>query len=182
MRCVVRGGGVIRPLVGVLRDSGGLRASLRPLLGSDAGLLVIGLTILQRLFSDPAYWMMANACMDEAVRNAVAVGGVSDALAHELDNFCWCDPVWARRIPTKAATNWPNWCGPARPAAILPGVRPACCISGKDSMKNEILHRRPERISDPPTLLFSESLSSVMQRDLTCQTSDFKREGDALYL
>ena len=35
--------------------------------------------------------MMANV-IDEAVRNAVAVGADPDRLAG-VDNFCWCDPV-----------------------------------------------------------------------------------------
>ena len=41
---------------------------------------------------------MAACAIDEAVRNAVAVGGTLDRLAG-LDNFCWCDPVQSEKTP-----------------------------------------------------------------------------------
>ena len=88
----VRGGSVIKPLVGALRDGPGDAAVLRPLLESDAG-LVLSHGICPKFSDYDTYWMMANA-MDEAIRNAVAVGGDPDALAG-IDNFCWCDPVWS---------------------------------------------------------------------------------------
>jgi len=41
---------------------------------------------------------MTACAIDEAVRNAVAVGADLDHLAG-LDNFCWCDPVKSAKTP-----------------------------------------------------------------------------------
>ena len=66
----VRGGSAIKPLVGVLRDGPSDAGVLRPVLESDAG-LVVSHGICPKFSDYDTYWMMANA-MDEAIRNAVA--------------------------------------------------------------------------------------------------------------
>ncbi len=171
----VRGGSVIKPLVGALRDGPADAGVLRPLLESDAG-LVISHGICPKFSDYDTYWMMANA-MDEAVRNAVAVGGDPDALAG-VDNFCWCDPVWSAKNPDGRykLAQLVRACKALRQFSLAYNLP---CISGKDSMKNDYTGGG-ERISIPPTVLFS--VLGVI-RNVTCtQTSDFKREGEYIYL
>lgn len=171
----VRGGSVIKPLVGALRDGPGDAAVLRPLLESDAG-LVLSHGICPKFSDYDTYWMMANA-MDEAIRNAVAVGGDPDALAG-VDNFCWCDPVWseANAEGRYKLAQLVRACRALRQFSLAFGLP---CISGKDSMKNDYLGGG-ERISIPPTVLFS--VMGVIRNVTAAQSSDFKREGDAIYL
>lgn len=171
----VRGGSVIKPLVGALRDGPGDAAVLRPLLESDAG-LVLSHGICPKFSDYDTYWMMANA-MDEAIRNAVAVGGDPDALAG-VDNFCWCDPVWteANAEGRYKLAQLVRACKALRQFSLAFGLP---CISGKDSMKNDYLGGG-ERISIPPTVLFS--VLGVIRNVTAAQSSDFKREGDYIYL
>lgn len=171
----VRGGSVIKPLVGVLRDGPGDAAVLRPLLESDAG-LVLSHGICPKFSDFDTYWMMANA-MDEAIRNAVAVGADPDALAG-VDNFCWCDPVWSESNPEGRykLAQLVRACKALRQFSLAFGLP---CISGKDSMKNDY-RSASERISIPPTVLFS--VLGVIHNVTATQSSDFKREGDFIYL
>ncbi|MDO5483634.1 MAG: AIR synthase-related protein, partial [Desulfovibrionaceae bacterium] len=171
----VRGGSVVKPLVGVLRDGPADAGVIRPLLESDAG-LVISHGICPKFSDYDTYWMMANA-MDEAVRNAVAVGADPDALAG-VDNFCWCDPVWSEKNPDGRykLAQLVRACKALRQFSLAFGLP---CISGKDSMKNDYLGGG-ERISIPPTVLFS--VLGVIGNVVCTQTSDFKREGDHIYL
>lgn len=171
----VRGGSVIKPLVGALRDGPADAGVLRPLLESDAG-LVIAHGICPKFSDYDTYWMMANA-MDEAVRNAVAVGGNPDALAG-VDNFCWCDPVWSEKNPDGRykLAQLVRACKALRQFSLAYGLP---CISGKDSMKNDY-SGGGERISIPPTVLFS--VLGVINNVTCTQTSDFKREGEHIYL
>lgn len=171
----VRGGSVIKPLVGALRDGPGDAAVLRPLLESDAG-LVLSHGICPRYSDYDTYWMMANA-MDEAIRNAVAVGADPDALAG-VDNFCWCDPVWSEANPEGRykLAQLARACRALRQFSLAFGLP---CISGKDSMKNDYLGGG-ERISIPPTVLFS--VLGVIRNVTAAQSSDFKRAGDFIYL
>jgi phosphoribosylformylglycinamidine synthase len=120
--------------------------------------------------------MAANA-VDEAVRNYVACGGSLERLAL-LDNFCWCDPVQSPDNPD----------GRHRLAQLVmacQGLYDACIaygaplISGKDSMKNDYRHGK-WRVSVPPTLLVS-AIGKIGDVSLS-QTSDFKSEGDAIYV
>ena len=131
----VKGGSVIKPLCGVKRDGPADAGVIRPVLESDAG-LVISHGICPRYSDYDTYWMMANA-MDEAIRNAVAVGGNPDHMAG-VDNFCWCDPVESPKNPGR-----PVQAGPARarlqgPAPLLPGLRRALHL--RQGLHEERLH------------------------------------------
>jgi phosphoribosylformylglycinamidine synthase len=109
---------------------------------------------------------MALWVVDEAVRNAVAVGGDPDRMAI-LDNFCWGDP---------------------RKPEVLGDLVEACrgCydaakffrtpfISGKDSLFNEYRGQ-----SIPPTLLISAlCLHPDVQR---APGADLKSAGNAVFL
>jgi phosphoribosylformylglycinamidine synthase len=120
--------------------------------------------------------MMACA-IDEAIRNAVAVGGNLRHMAG-VDNFCWCDPVQSERTPdghyklaqlVRANQALAHFCqGYGVP-----------CISGKDSMKNDYF-MEGFKISIPPTVLFS--VISVVPAVERCLSSDFKKPGDGLYI
>jgi phosphoribosylformylglycinamidine synthase len=120
---------------------------------------------------------MAACAIDEAIRNAIAVGGSLDFMAG-LDNFCWCDPVQSEKTPdgeyklaqlvraNKALYDYTTAYG-------VP------CISGKDSMKNDY-HIGNVKISIPPTLLFSTM--GKIEDARRAVTLDAKRPGDLVYI
>ena len=171
----VGGGSVIKPMVGVLRDGPSDAGVIRPVLESDAG-LVIAHGICPKFSDYDTYWMMANA-MDEAIRNAVAVGANPDFLAG-VDNFCWCDPVQSEKTPDGRykLAQLVRACKALSHFSLAYGVP---CISGKDSMKNDYTGGGG-KISIPPTVLFS--VLGVLDNVTRTQTSDFKKAGDVIYI
>ncbi len=171
----VQGGSVIKPLVGALCDGPGDAAVIRPILDRTRG-LVVSNGICPKFSDLDTYWMMACA-VDEAVRNAVAVGGNLDHMAG-VDNFCWCDPVQSDKTPdgrfklaqlVRANKALAHFC-------LGFGVP---CVSGKDSMKNDYA-MGGVKISIPPTVLFSV-ISVVPEIELTV-SSDLKQPEDVIYL
>ncbi|MEF3697613.1 AIR synthase-related protein [Desulfolutivibrio sp.] len=171
----VKGASVVKPMVGVRRDGPSDAGVLRPVLSRPEG-LVLSHGICPKYSDLDAYWMMANA-IDEAVRNAVAVGADPDRLAG-VDNFCWCDPVVSEKTPdgryklaqlVRANLALAHFCRAYR----LP------CVSGKDSMKNDYTGGG-QKISIPPTVLFS--VMGYMPQADKAVTSDFKKPGDLVYL
>ncbi|MGE4556204.1 MAG: AIR synthase-related protein [Desulfovibrionaceae bacterium] len=171
----VQGGSVIKPLVGVLRDGPGDAGVLRPKLESEAG-LVLSHGICPRYGDLDAYWMMALA-IDEAVRNAVAVGGDIDYMAG-VDNFCWCDPVASEANPD-GAYKLAQLVRANRALAHFCTAYGVPCISGKDSMKNDY-KGGGKTISIPPTVLFS--CLGVIPDVRKAMSSDFKHPGDLIYV
>lgn len=171
----VKGGSVVKPLVGVKRDGPGDAAVLRPLLESEQG-IVLSHGICPKFSDADTYWMMANA-IDEAVRNAVAVGADPSRLAG-VDNFCWCDPVQSEKTPDGRykLAQLVRACKALEHFCLAYGVP---CISGKDSMKNDYTGGGA-KISIPPTVLFS-ILGHIPDVNKAV-TSDFKKPGDAVYL
>jgi len=171
----VQGGSVIKPLVGVCNDGPGDAAVIRPVLDSFEGVVVAN-GICPR-YGDIDTYHMAACAIDEAVRNAIAVGGSLAQMAG-LDNFCWCDPVLSEKTPdgeyklaqlvraNKALYDYTTAYG-------VP------CISGKDSMKNDY-HIGNVKISIPPTLLFSTMGKIEDVRNAV--TMDAKRPGDLVYI
>lgn len=171
----VQGGSVIKPLMGAKADGPMDAAVLRPILDSNRG-LVISHGICPKFSDLDTYWMTANA-IDEAVRNAVAVGADPSRMAG-VDNFCWCDPVQSEKTPdghfklaqlVRANQALAHFC-------LAYGVP---CVSGKDSMKNDY-SVGGVKISVPPTVLFT--LIGVVDDVNICITSDFKTPGDLIYL
>ena len=171
----VQGGSAIKPLVGVQADGPGDAAVLRPLLDSLQG-AVVSHGICPRYSDLDTYHMMACA-IDEAVRNNVAVGGDPSRMVG-LDNFCWPDPVQSEKTPD----------GEYKLAQLVRAnkalydytIAYQCpCISGKDSMKNDFM-AGPEKISVPPTVLFSVlgRLDDVRK----AVTMDVKKPGDLVYI
>jgi phosphoribosylformylglycinamidine synthase subunit PurSL len=171
----VQGMSVVKPFVGNQNDGPGDAAVLRPLLDCTLGIVVAN-GICPRYGDIDAYHMVACA-IDEAVRNAIAVGGRMGRIAG-LDNFCWPDPVPAATNPdaeyklaqlVRANQALYDYCR----AYDLP------CISGKDSMKND--YRVGEtKISIPPTVLFS--VLGVIDDVTAVVTMDAKRPGDVVYV
>jgi phosphoribosylformylglycinamidine synthase len=171
----VQGGSAVKPLGGVLRDGPNDAGVIRPDLGSERG-LVVSHGICPKFSDYDAYWMMACA-IDEAVRNAVAVGADPDYLVG-VDNFCWCDPVQSEKTPdgeyklaqlVRANQALAHFCQ----ALGVP------CVSGKDSMKNDY-YGGGRKISIPPTVLYS--VVGVVPDVNRCCTSDFKAPGHVLYV
>ncbi len=171
----VQGRSVVKPMTGAENDGPSDAGVLRPDFQSERG-LVVSHGICPRYSDLDTYWMMANA-IDEGVRNAVAVGADIRYMAG-VDNFCWCDPVQSESTPdgryklaqlVRANQALAHYC-------LGFGVP---CVSGKDSMKNDY-KGGGEKISIPPTVLFS--VIGVVPDVNRCTTSDFKHEGDLVYV
>ena len=168
----VQGGSVIKPLVGVLNDGPSDAAVVRPRLDSARGLVIS--CGMNPHYGDHDTYHMAASAIDEAIRNAVAVGADPRRIAI-LDNFCW------------GYTDRPETLGSLVRAAL------ACYdyavafqtpfISGKDSLNNEFSYvddgGQKQTISIPPSLLIS-AMGQVS--DVTrCVTMDLKHTGNLLY-
>ncbi len=164
----VQGGSVLKPLVGKDNDGPGDAAIIKPVLGSEMGVIVANGINPKYGDIDP-YWMAASA-IDEALRQVIAVGGNMKRVAL-LDNFSWGN------------TSRPDMLGALVRAAQacydMAIVFKTPFISGKDSLNNEFEHE-DQTISIPHTLLISAV--SVME-DVSCAVSmDFKRAGDLIYI
>ena len=152
----VQGGTVARPLVGPLADGPGDACVLIPLDVQEhrertgkASEVTEGVALSVGLCPqigkiDPE--TMAWYAVDEAVRNAVAVGADPDHLAL-LDNFCWGNPNLPDRLGS--LTLAARGCYKAAVAYDAP------FISGKDSLNNEYRDADGEKHAIPGTLLIS---------------------------
>ena len=139
----VQGGSVLKPLVGLVNDGPSDASVVKPLYGSQKGLVVSNGINFRFGMIDP-YWMAAS-CIDEALRQIIAVGGDLKEVAI-LDNFCWGNPDKPDRLGSLVRAA--NGC-----YAIAKGFG-VPFISGKDSLYNEYtVHHRS--IAIPGTLLIS---------------------------
>jgi phosphoribosylformylglycinamidine synthase len=164
----VQGGSAIKPLTGVKGDGPSDAAVVNPVLGSWQGLAIAN-GINPRYGDLDPYWMAANA-IDEAVRNAVAVGANPKRIAI-LDNFCWGnvnDPAVLGSLVRAAEA--------CRDVALTYGTP---FISGKDSLNNEF-RSADRRISIPGTLLISAM--GLVDDIRQCVTMDLKEPGNELYV
>ncbi len=164
----VQGGSVIKPLTGISNDGPSDAAVVKPLLGSPRGVIVSNGINFRYGFIDP-YWMAAS-CIDEALRQVIAVGGSLERTA-VLDNFCWGNPDKPDRLGglVRAALG----CYDAAKGFGVP------FISGKDSMYNEFTVNN-RSLAIPGTLLISAV--SVMNDVSRAVSMDAKHEGDLLYI
>lgn len=172
----VQGGSVIKPLVGVRQDGPSDAAVVRPRLDSTRAVAISNGLGCRFADLDP-YWMAVDA-VDEAVRNAVCVGGDPDHLAI-LDNFCWPDPVFdpERNLDGKSKMGaLVRACQGLHDAALAYGTP---IISGKDSVKNDF-YGPGGKLSAPPTLLVSAI--AVVPDAARAVTMDFKAAGDRIYV
>jgi phosphoribosylformylglycinamidine synthase len=171
----VQGGSVVKPLTGVANDGPSDAAVVRPVLDSFEG-VVVAHGICPR-YSDIDTYHMAACAIDEAIRNAVAVGATLGHLAG-LDNFCWCDPVQSEKTPD-GEYKLAQLVRANRALYDYTKIYGVPCISGKDSMKNDY-QIGETKISIPPTLLFS--VIGRMEDVRKALTMDVKRPGDLVYV
>lgn len=169
----VQGGSVIKPFVGPSCQGPSDAAVVRPRLSSQRGVVI-------SCGMNPAYgdfdpYHMAASAIDEAVRNAVAVGADPKRIAI-LDNFCWGN------------TDRPETLGTLVRAALachdLALAWQTPFISGKDSLNNEFTWMDAggvkQSIAIPSSLLIS-----AMGQMADCRkavTMDLKTPSNDLYL
>jgi phosphoribosylformylglycinamidine synthase len=169
----VQGGSVIKPLVGPACNGPSDAAVIRPKMSSKQG-MVLACGMNPR-FGDIDPYHMATSAIDEAVRNAVAVGARPDRIAI-LDNFCWGN------------TDRPETLGTLVRAAI------ACSelaiawntpfISGKDSLNNEFTWFDADGEKQSLAIPCSLLISAMGQIDDVARavTMDLKKPGNAIYI
>ncbi|MDO4557787.1 MAG: phosphoribosylformylglycinamidine synthase subunit PurL, partial [Planctomycetia bacterium] len=165
----VQAGSVVKPLVGVANDGPSDAAVLRPRHTSQKGIVVS--CGMNPCFGDFDPYRMTASAIDEAIRNAVAVGADPRHIAI-LDNFCWGN------------TDRPETLGSlVRAALACHDVSIALgtpFISGKDSLNNEMRTPSGELISIPSSLLIS-ALGEIADVS-RCVTMDLKEAGNYLYI
>ncbi len=166
----VQGGTVVKPLTGVLNDGPSDACVLKPIGTSGSCGIVLSNGINPQYGKLDAY-RMAFSVVDEAIRNAVAVGADPERIAL-LDNFCWGDPKRPETLGSllEAARG----CYEAAVYYQTP------FISGKDSLNNEYLGSDGQRHAIPPTLLIS-AIGWIADVDQAV-TMDLKEPGNILYL
>ncbi|MBI4309844.1 MAG: phosphoribosylformylglycinamidine synthase subunit PurL [Candidatus Omnitrophica bacterium] len=164
----VQGTSVVKPLVGIAADGPSDAAVLRPRLGRHKGIAVAnGINIRYGLI-DP-YWMAAS-CVDEAIRQVIAVGGNLDRIAL-LDNFCWGNPDKPDRLGS--LVRCAEGCYAAARAFGTP------FISGKDSLYNEYT-QNGKTLAIPGTILISSL--GILEDVRQAVTMDFKGAGNSIYI
>ncbi len=169
----VQAGSVVKPLVGPLCDGPSDAAVIRPRIGSRRGLVISN--GMNPRFGDFDTYHMAASAIDEAMRNAVAVGADPSRIAI-LDNFCW------------GYTDRPETLGSLVRAAIacydMAVALGTPFISGKDSLNNEFSYNdaagQRQTIAIPPSLL----ISAMGQIDDVGKavTMDAKSAGNLVFL
>jgi phosphoribosylformylglycinamidine synthase II len=166
----VQGGTVVKPLTGVLDDGPSDACVLKPVGTRGARGLVLSNGINAEFGKHDPY-RMALSVVDEAMRNAVAVGADPERIAL-LDNFCWGDPQQPASLG--ALVEAARGCHDAALHYRAP------FISGKDSLNNEYRGQDGTRHAIPPTLLISAiGLIEDVQQAVTM---DLKAPGDLIYL
>jgi phosphoribosylformylglycinamidine synthase len=158
----------LKPLVGVNNDAPGDACILKPCPGSYRGIVVANGVNPQYGLLDP-YWMAAS-CIDEAIRQIIAVGASPDRIAL-MDNFCGGNPDKPDRLGAlvlAAQACYDMAVGFGTPF-----------ISGKDSLNNEFVVRG-KTISIPTTLLISSV--GIIPDIRKAISSDLKRPGNLLYV
>jgi phosphoribosylformylglycinamidine synthase II len=169
----VQGGSVVKPLVGPQCDGPGDAAVIRPRIESQRGLVMS--CGMNPSYGDFDTYHMAASAIDEAMRNAVAVGADPSQIAI-LDNFCWGYTDRAETLGSlvRAAIA-------CHDVAITLGTP---FVSGKDSLNNEFSYEdsdgKKQTISIPPSLL----ISAMGQIDDVSKavTMDAKAAGNIVFL
>lgn len=166
----VQGGTVVKPLTGVEADAPSDAAVIKPI--GTRGIKGIVLSNgINPEFGKRDPYKMAWSVIDEAIRNAVAVGADPERIAI-LDNFCWGDPLRPETMGSLVEA-----CRGCHDAALFYGTP---FISGKDSLNNEYLGTDGQRHAIPPTLLISAI--GIIHDVNTAVTMDLKNAGNLPYL
>jgi phosphoribosylformylglycinamidine synthase subunit PurSL len=167
----VRGGTVVKPLVGPGQRGPGNGSVVTPVAGSTRGLAIA--CGLQTPVGDPVLggdpYLMVLAAVDECVRNLVCLGA-DPARTAILDNFCW--PSCKKPENLGSLVRAAEGCHDAALAYRTPFV------SGKDSLNNQFTTQDGRTIEIPPTLLIT-GIGIVHDVHRAC-TMDAKRAGNVL--
>lgn len=166
----VQGGTVIKPLTGLEMDAPSDAAVIKPIGTKGTKGIALSNGINPEFGKRDAY-QMAWSVMDEAVRNAVAVGADPERIA-VLDNFCWGDPLRPETMGSLVEA-----CRGCHDAALFYSTP---FISGKDSLNNEYLGADGLRHAIPPTLLISAI--GIVHDVNKAITMDLKSAGNLIYL
>ena len=166
----VQGGTVVKPLIGVAGDAPSDAAVIKPIGTRGVKGIVLSNGINPEYGKRDAY-KMAWSVIDEAIRNAVAVGADPQRIAI-LDNFCWGDPLRPETMGSLVEA-----CRGCHDAALFYGTP---FISGKDSLNNEYIGADGQRHAIPPTLLISAI--GIIHDINTAVTMDLKEAGNIVYL
>jgi len=166
----VQGGTVVKPLTGVEADAPSDAAVIKPIGTKGTKGIVLSNGINPEYGKRDAY-QMAWSVMDEAIRNAIAVGADPQRIA-VLDNFCWGDPLRPETLGTLVEA-----CRGCHDASVFYGTP---FISGKDSLNNEYLGADGQRHAIPPTLLISAI--GIIHDVNTAITMDLKTADNLIYL
>ncbi len=166
----VQGGTVVKPLTGIEADAPSDAAVIKPIGTKGTKGIVLSNGINPEYGKRDAYKMVWSV-MDEAIRNAVAVGADPDRIA-VLDNFCWGDPLRPETMGSLVEA-----CRGCHDAALFYGTP---FISGKDSLNNEYLGSDGLRHAIPPTLLISAI--GIIHDVNQAVTMDLKEAGNVVYL
>lgn len=166
----VQGGTVVKPLTGIEADAPSDAAVIKPIGTRGVKGIVISNGINPEYGKRDAY-KMAWSVIDEAIRNAVAVGADPERIAI-LDNFCWGNPLHPETLGTLVEA-----CRGCHDAALFYGTP---FISGKDSLNNEYLGADGRRHAIPPTLLISAI--GIIHDVNKAVTMDLKAAGNVVYL
>jgi phosphoribosylformylglycinamidine synthase len=164
----VQGTSVIKPFVGIATDGPSDAAVIRGRLDSSRGIAVSNGINVRFGLIDP-FWMAAS-CIDEAIRQIIAVGGSLDRTAL-LDNFCWGNPDKPDRLGS--LVRCAQGCYKAAVAFGTP------FISGKDSLYNEYT-QKGKSLAIPGTILISAM--GIIDDVSGCVTMDLKKEGNSIYV
>jgi phosphoribosylformylglycinamidine synthase len=164
----VQASAVVRPFMGTHHGPSDA-AVLAPTLGSRRGIVLAN--GINPAYGDIDPYQMAFLAVDEALRNAVAVGADPARIAI-LDNFTWGS--CARPETLGALVKTAEGC---RDAALLYKTP---FISGKDSLNNEFRTADGRLIVVPPTLLISAL--GVIKDVRKTVTLEAKRPGDLVVL
>jgi len=164
----VQGLSVLKPMVGARMDAPGNASVLKPLANSKKGIAIGCGASPHYGVLDPG--AMAEAVIDEALRNVVAVGGDPDHTAI-LDNFSWGNCDKPDRLGALVLAS--QGCYRAAVAYGTPFV------SGKDSLNNEYKVGN-ETLAIPPTLLVTAL--SIVPDVARVVSMDAKRAGSKLYV
>jgi phosphoribosylformylglycinamidine synthase len=164
----VQGTSVIKSLVGPATDGPSDAAVIRGRLDSQRGIAVSNGINVRYGMIDP--FGMAASCIDEAIRQIIAVGGSLERIAL-LDNFCWGNPDKPDRLGSLVR------CAQGCYKAALGFGTPF--ISGKDSLYNEYT-QNGKSLAIPGTILISAI--GIIDDVRTCVTMDFKKAGNSIYV
>lgn len=166
----VLGGTVVKPLTGAMNDGPSDACVLKPI-GTKGARGIVLSNGLNPEFGKIDPYRMAVSVVDEAIRNAVAVGADPERIAL-LDNFCWGDPQ--RPETLGGLVEAARGCHDAALHYRTP------FISGKDSLNNEYLGSDGQRHAIPPTLLISAI--GIIEDVMQAVTMDLKEAGNIIYL